>query len=67
MDLRPGDFPRGDTDLFRPLLDSLLHHDPYMLLADYQSYVECQDRISEAYLDRDRWTRMSILNTSQMG
>ena len=37
-----------------------------MLLAD-QPYIECQDHISEAYLDRDRWTRMSNLNTARMG
>lgn len=38
-----------------------------MLLADYQSYIECQDRISEAYLNQGQWTRMSILNTARMG
>ena len=38
-----------------------------MLLADYQAYIECQDRIDQAYLDVDHWTRMSILNTSRMG
>ncbi len=65
--LGSGDFSLGDAGLFRPLLDSLLSQDPYMLLADYQSYIECQARISEAYLDQDRWTRMSILNTARMG
>jgi len=60
-------FSRGDIGLFRPLLDSLHTSDPYMLLADYQSYIECQDRISQVYLDQDRWTRMSILNTARMG
>jgi starch phosphorylase len=62
-----GHFSRGDTGLFRPLVDSLRNSDPYMLLADYQSYIECQDRISQSYLDQDRWTRMSILNTARMG
>jgi starch phosphorylase len=65
--LASGRFSRGDTALFRPLLDSLHRYDPYMLLADYQSYIECQDRISQAYLDRNRWIRMSILNTARMG
>jgi glycogen phosphorylase len=45
----------------------LLYHDPYLLLADYQSYIECQARVSEAYGDPDRWTRMSILNTARSG
>jgi glycogen phosphorylase len=62
-----GHFSRGDAGLFRPLVDSLRNSDPYMLLADYQSYIECQDRISHSYLDQDHWTRMSILNTARMG
>ena len=65
--LANGDFSRGDQNLFRPLVESLRYQDPYMLLADYQSYVDCQDRIAEAYLDSDAWTRMSILNTARMG
>jgi starch phosphorylase len=66
-ELTSGRFSRGDQSLFKPLFDSLLSQDQYMLLADYQSYIECQDRIDEAFLDRDHWTRMSILNTSHMG
>ena len=62
-----GDFSYGDRKLFKPIVDSLLYHDPYMLLADYQAYVDCQDRVSEAYQDRDRWIRMSILNSARMG
>jgi starch phosphorylase len=38
-----------------------------MLLADYQSYVECQHRVDEAYRDQTNWTRMSILNTARTG
>jgi len=66
-ELSSGHFSRGDQSLFKPLIDSLLTQDPYMLCADYQSYIECQDRIDQAYLDVDHWTRMSILNTSHMG
>lgn len=62
-----GFFSHGDTNLFKPLLDSLLYRDDYLLLADYQSYVECQERVSQAYWDRDRWTWMSILNVARMG
>lgn len=65
--LSSGFFSHGDPNLFRPLLDSLLYHDDYLLFADYQSYVECQDRVSQAYRDRDLWTRMSILNVARMG
>jgi starch phosphorylase len=66
-ELCSGRFSRGDQNLFKPLTDSLLSQDPYMLLADYQSYIECQDRIDQAYLEVDHWTRMSILNTARMG
>ena len=38
-----------------------------MLLADYQSYIDCQERVGQAYQDQDQWTRMSILNTARMG
>jgi len=62
-----GHFSRGDANLFKPLVDSLLNHDEYMLFADYQSYVDCQDRVSEAFRDQKHWTRMSILNTARSG
>ncbi len=54
-------------DLFKPIVDSLLYHDEYLLLADYPSYVECQEQAAQAYLDQERWTRMSILNSARCG
>jgi len=65
--IRSGFFSRGDPELFRPLIDGLLYQDPYLLLADFQSYIDCQNKVSEAYRDTDRWTRMSILNTARSG
>jgi starch phosphorylase len=65
--INSGHFSHGDTNLFKPLVDSLLKYDPYMLFADYQSYVNCQELVSQAYKDRDNWTRMSILNMARMG
>jgi glycogen phosphorylase len=62
-----GFFSNGDRELFRPLVESLLNQDDYMLLADYQSYVDCQQRVSEAYRDQKNWTRMSILNSARVG
>jgi len=62
-----GWFSQGNTDLFRPIIDSLLYKDEYMLLADYQAYVDCQDKVSVAYRDQEHWTRMSILNAARMG
>jgi glycogen phosphorylase len=62
-----GFFSNGDRELFRPLVESLLTWDDYMLLADYQAYVDCQRRVSEAYGNRSDWTRMSILNSTRVG
>ncbi|MBO3460717.1 glycogen/starch/alpha-glucan phosphorylase [Aetokthonos hydrillicola Thurmond2011] len=62
-----GHFSHGDTNLFKPLVDSLLYQDQYMLFADYQSYIDAQDRVSQAYRDQENWTRMSILNVARMG
>jgi starch phosphorylase len=41
--------------------------DPFLVLADYTSYVDCQDQVSAAWQDRDSWTKMSILNTARSG
>jgi len=62
-----GHFSSGDRELFEPLVDSLLYHDEYLLFADYQSYVDCQDLVSRTYRNRDAWARMSILNAVRMG
>jgi len=62
-----GHFSHGDANLFKPLVDSLMKYDPYMLFADYQSYVNCQDQVSNAYKESGKWTQMSILNTARMG
>ena len=65
--LASGQFSHRDGALFRPLLDQLLDHDPYLLFADYQSYIDCQDRVGETYRDQEKWSGMSILNAARMG
>jgi starch phosphorylase len=62
-----GFFSHGDRELFRPLVESLLFSDEYLVLADYQSYIERQDEVGLLFNDTTRWTRMSILNTARMG
>ena len=61
-----GYFSPNEPDLFRALVDSLLHRDEFLVLADYQAYVDCQQQICQAYLDREHWTRMAILNVARM-
>ncbi|PSR18675.1 glycogen phosphorylase [filamentous cyanobacterium CCP3] len=62
-----GLFSPGEPDLFLPILDSLLVDDPYMVMADYAAYVQCQEHVSRTYEDRDRWVRMAIINTARIG
>ncbi|MBX2864478.1 MAG: glycogen/starch/alpha-glucan phosphorylase [Leptolyngbyaceae cyanobacterium MAG.088] len=68
MDLiASGHFSQGDTELFAPLLDKLLQEDPFMLMADYQSYIDWQQVVGQAYRETNDWTYMSILNSIRMG
>ena len=55
------------AETFRPLLDSLLHSDRFLVLADFAAYVACQEQVDAAWFDTDRWTRMSIANTAHAG
>jgi glycogen phosphorylase len=57
----------GDANLFRPLVENLLWHDPFLVLADYQAYVDCQEGVSTLWRDPPAWTRQAILNTARMG
>jgi starch phosphorylase len=62
-----GFFLPDEPDLFQPLVNSLLGTDPFMLLADFGSYVECQDQVAIAYRDQEDWSRKSILNAARIG
>lgn len=65
--LGDGTFSNGEPHLFQPLLDHLLDHDTYLLLADYRAYVDAQAEIDRAYRDPTRWTRMAIKNVARAG
>jgi len=62
-----GELGRGDAELFRPIVDNLLGDDPFLLMADYQSYVDAQEKVSALWRDQRAWTRKSILNSARMG
>jgi starch phosphorylase len=62
-----GMFSPNDRSLFQPIIQSLLGSDPYMVLADYAAYVDCQRAVSKAYLDEDAWHAKAILNIAKMG
>ena len=66
--VQQGFFSGPQGNLFQPILENLLDHgDPYMILADFQSFCDIQEKIGNAYLDIDTWTRKSIINVSRMG
>lgn len=61
-------FCHDEPARYRSVTDALLHHgDHYLLLADYASYIECQDKVSDLYRDQLEWTRCAILNVAGMG
>ncbi|HET7724817.1 MAG TPA: glycogen/starch/alpha-glucan phosphorylase [Propionibacteriaceae bacterium] len=62
-----GAFSDGDRQVFDMVVSNLVQQDPYMALADYQSYIDAQERVEEAYADRDGWTRSAILNIARCG
>jgi len=57
----------GDRAPFEPLVENLLRHDPFLVLADYAAYAECQERVGAVWRDIRAWTKMSILNVARMG
>jgi len=61
-------FCPGEPGIFQPIAERCTHHgDPFMVLADFDKYVSCQERVSKAYQDKNSWTRMSIQNVAHMG
>jgi starch phosphorylase len=62
-----GFFCPDHPESFRPIVDKLLSSDPFLLLADYRSYIECQEQVAKAYEDQDKWAKMAILNVARMG
>jgi len=59
--------PDEASGVLSPLRDNLIHHDPFLCLADFESYSEAQKRVSTAFLDKPRWAKMAILNTARVG
>jgi starch phosphorylase len=62
-----GKFSDGNRETFAPIVDSLLHEDRFLALADYQSYVDAQDRVDLAYRNQPAWNRSAVLNVARSG
>lgn len=65
--IREDFFSQVEPQIFKPLLDSLIWHDEYMLFADFEDYVFTQDKVSKTFLNREEWIRKSIINTANSG
>ena len=65
--INSGLFSHSDRQLFAPLVDNLLCDDPYLVCADYRSYLDCQQEVDAAYRNREEWARKSILNVARIG
>jgi glycogen phosphorylase len=59
--------PPGEPDLFRPIIETLLMRDEYLVLADYRAYIEAQERVDALWGNKAAWTAMSIRNTARTG
>merc|ERR1712055_593335 len=62
-----GYFSNGDTQTFRDLMDSLLYHDRFLTLADFDAYIAAQDLVNQTYLDTATWAKMAIHNIASSG
>jgi glycogen phosphorylase len=66
--LESGQFNQFEPGLFDDLINSIKSpHDPWMTIADFRSYTDAQQRVEDAYRDKDHWTKMSILNCAHSG
>jgi starch phosphorylase len=65
--IEQGHFSNGDGEMFRPLLQNLTGDDRFFVLADFADYLRAQAEVSQAWTDRGRWNRMSLLNTARTG
>jgi len=62
-----GAFSGGDRSTFEPIVSNLLYEDRFLVLADYQAYLDAQDRVEKAYAEPDAWTRSTVLNVARSG
>ena len=62
-----GAFSPGDRGLFAPLVGDLVERDPFLVLADFRAYSDCQKVVDAAWRNPDAWVRSSIKNVARAG
>ncbi|XP_075555411.1 glycogen phosphorylase-like [Dermacentor variabilis] len=65
--INSGFFSPSNPNLFHDLTNVLLNHDRFFLLADFESYMKCQERVSAMYTNQEEWTKMALLNIASSG
>jgi starch phosphorylase len=62
-----GFFSPEDPNMFKDIANSIMHHDRFMLCADFESYIKCQERVSQMYSNQDEWMKMCLMNIAASG
>ncbi|XP_059096647.1 glycogen phosphorylase-like isoform X2 [Tigriopus californicus] len=65
--LKSGYYSQGNPDEFIDIYNNLMYHDIYLTLADYDSYMESQQKVSDTYKDNAKWAKMAIMNIASSG
>jgi len=65
--IRGGHFSHGDRNMFEPLVDNLILHDPFCVMADFDDYLQVQDEVGHRWKNKDDWNTMSLLNIAGSG
>ena len=65
--IRGGHFSHGDRNMFEPLVQNLILHDPFCVMADFDDYLRSQDEVSRRWTNKDDWNTMSLLNIAGSG
>lgn len=65
--MRSNFFSPSETGIFNPIIQLITEHDPFLICADFESYRQTQDVVSQNYQDKTLWTKKSIINTAKSG
>uniref|UniRef100_A0A8C1KV56 Alpha-1,4 glucan phosphorylase n=1 Tax=Cyprinus carpio TaxID=7962 RepID=A0A8C1KV56_CYPCA len=62
-----GFFSPKQPDLFKDIVNMLMHHDRFKVFADYEDYIKCQEKVSALYMKPKEWTKKVIHNIAGSG
>ncbi|CAJ0920728.1 unnamed protein product [Ranitomeya imitator] len=65
--IRDGRFSPGEPDLFKDVVNMLMHHDRFKVFADYEAYIKCQEKVDQLYMNLREWTKKVIKNIASSG